>query len=171
MKRTLLIFVLLTALWSCDDSPKDKTGESAVPLLSLAEFDAKAGDYVGKPVMVRGIVDHVCKHGGKKILLVDDHGEVHVTSGTRFDEALVGEELELTGKVAEFRVDESYILQKEEDYITDHKEGKTSQEIYDQKMKQLQFFRDSMKTAKTDHLSFYSLEYISHEVISGKDKG
>jgi hypothetical protein len=115
-------------------------------------------------VKVSGIVDHVCKHGGKKLLLVNDKADVHVESEERFDDALVGSEILVTGIVKEFRVDEAYCLQKEEDHQQSHKDGTDSDEMYAKKMEQITFFRDSMKAAKVDHLSFYSLDYISHKV-------
>ncbi len=41
----------------------------------------------------------MCKHGGKKLLLVNDKGDVHVESETRFDDALVGDEVTFKGKL------------------------------------------------------------------------
>ena len=135
-----------------------------IPVLTLADFDVSAANWVDKEVQVNGIVDHVCKHGGKKLFLVNDDGDVHVESEVRFDDGLVGDEITVTGIVQEFRVDEAYCLQKEEDHIQNHKEGTDSDEVYDKKIKQIQNYRDSMKVAGIDHLSFYSLNYVSHQV-------
>jgi len=176
MKKIIIIFSLLVFTISCGDSTKktdksienglevvDKTSET--PSLALVNFDADAGKYLDKEIQLKGIVDHVCKHGGKKILLVDDYGDAHVESETRFDDAIVGSEILVKGVVEEFRVDEAYCLQKEEDYLQNHKDGTDSADMYKQKMEQIAFFRDSMKTAKTDHISYYSLKYTSHVVI------
>lgn len=167
MKKVLLIISFLALFISCDDASKKKDKEtSKIPTLALADFDAKAGEWLGKEIQVEGIVDHVCKHGGKKILLVDDEGDIHVESDKRFDDAIVGDKISLKGIVTEFRVDESYLLKKEEDHIQKHKEGADTQEIYEKKMAQLQYFRDSMEVAKVKHLSYYSVDYISHEIIT-----
>jgi thioredoxin-related protein len=175
MKKFILILSVFALTISCADSTKktdkittdnkEKSGVSAEkPLLALADFDSKAGEWIDKEVQVKGIVDHVCKHGGKKILLVNDDGDVHVQSEERFDDKLVGSEITVTGVVKEFRVDEAYCLQKEEDHQQNHKEGTDSDEMYAKKMKQITFFRDSMKAIGKDHLSFYSLDYVSHKV-------
>lgn len=175
MKKFLIVFSIIALSISCAESTK-KENKSEVdkievaekvaekPVLALAEFDTNAGNYVNEEVKVSGIVDHVCKHGGKKLLLVNDVGDVHVESETRFDDAMVGDEISLTGIVKEFKVDEAYCLQKEDDHLQNHKEGTDSDEVYAKKMEQIKIYRDSMKTAGVDHLSFYSLDYVSHEV-------
>lgn len=135
-----------------------------VPVLALGEFDNKAGEYIDREIMVEGIVDHVCKHGGKKLFLVSEEGDVHVESEERFDETLAGSQVVVNGIVREFRVDEAYCLKMEEDNIQSHKKGETDEDLYAQKMEQIKFYRDSMQTAGVDHLSFYSIEYVSLEV-------
>ena len=176
MKKFLIVLSVLALSISCADNTKKEnktevdnievTGKvTEKPVLALADFDLIAAKWVNKEVQINGIVDHVCKHGGKKLLLVNDKGDVHVESETRFDDALIGDEITLTGVVKEFKVDEAYCLQKEEDHLQNHKEGTDSDEVYAQKMKQVKVYRDSMKVAGVDHLSFYSLDYISHQII------
>ena len=90
--------------------------DSTITVLSLADFDAKAGEYVGKKIKVSGIVDHVCKHGGKKILLVADGVKTHVMKPEgRFDDKLNGSKIDVVGIVTEERIDEAYLqkLKKE----------------------------------------------------------
>lgn len=166
MKKTALLLSFIVLFISCKDATKKKEKELVqTPTIALADFDAKAGAFLNKEIQVKGIVDHVCKHGGKKLLLVNDDADVHVESEARFDDAMVGDEVAINGIVTEFRVDEAYLLKKEADHIQSHKEGTDNEEVYKQKMEQLQYFRDSMKVAKVDHLSYYSLDYISHKVI------
>jgi len=175
MKRIILILIVLVITVSCSKNTKKEnktevqnseqtTKITEKPVLALADFNKKAGKWIGKEVQVNGIVDHVCKHGGKKLLLVNDKGDVHVVSESRFDDALIGDEVALTGVVKEFKVDEAYCLQKEEDHMQNHKEGTDSDEVYAKKMKEIKSYRDSMKVAGVDHLSFYSLDYISHQI-------
>lgn len=154
----------------CEDNKKNneenqeaqQSTMTVAPLIVIGEFDIKAGDYVDQEVKVSGIVDHLCKHGGKKLFMVSDEGDLHVESDERFDDQLAGMEITVTGIVREFRVDEGYCLQMEDDNIQSHKEGITGDDLYEQKMEQIKFYRDSMNVAGTDHLSFYSLEYVSH---------
>ena len=62
----------------------------------------------------------------------------------------------------EERIDESTCLQMEEDFIKSHSEGKSNQEQFDNKKKHIQQYRDRMKAENVDHISNYSLEYVSH---------
>ncbi len=135
--------------------------QEEVPEIDITDFDTQAANYVGKTVKVKGIVDHVCKHGGKKLLLVADSADIHVESDSRFDETIVGSEVSVIGKVKEFRVDEAYCLKMDEDNLKSHSEGKSDDKLFEQKKKQIAAYRDSMEKAGVDHLSFYSLEFVS----------
>jgi len=176
IKRFLSIVAIAALFASCNnagtneeennaDSTKVEVAvEEEIPVILLTEFAEKAGNYVDKKVKVTGIVDHICKHGGKKINLVADNVDIHVFGEEKFDEALTGNEIIVTGTVTEFRIDEAYCLKMEKDMIKEHSEGKENDEHIKAKKAQIQHFRDSMKTTNVDHLSFYDLKYISHKV-------
>ncbi len=171
LKKLIPLFVLALFLVSCagptekeaHSSNEEVSTESEVPQFSLIDFYAEAGKYVDKEVKVAGLVDHVCKHGGKKLFLVSEGSDLHVESDTRFDEDLAGSEVLVKGVVREFRVDEGYCLQIEEDNIQSHKTGETDDDFFERKINEIAFYRDSMKRAGTDHISYYSLEYVSLE--------
>lgn len=171
MKKIVFVLVMALAVISCktDDKKTEeakKTAETTeIPFLALGEFDAKASEFVNKEVKVKGIVDHVCKHGGKKIFLATDKGDVHINGEERFDEALTGNEITFIGIVVEERIDEAYCLKMEEDNIKSHTEGASNKEQYDAKTKMIQKYRDQMKAENTDHISMYSLNYISHSAV------
>ena len=116
-------------------------------------------------IQVAGIVDHICRHGGKRLLLVSDEGDLHVDADERFDEEIEGSEIIVNGIVDEFVIDEAYCFKLEEDNIQSHKEGDTNEDDYESQMADIKYYRDSMLTAGVDHLSYYSLTYISHKVI------
>ncbi len=167
--KNLFILLAATLLLACGspekpgENPEELTINQEIPELSIADFDEKAGEFVNSDVMISGIVDHVCKHGGKKLLLVSDDGDVHITSDERFDDALIGEEVKLIGTVEEFRVDEGYCMQMDEDNIKSHSEGDSDDELFESKKHSIQVYRDSMETAGVDHLSYYSLVFVSFE--------
>jgi len=170
LRNFVTLLVIAIAFAACSGNAEKKATDNMnadaveTPEIILAEFDAKAGEYVDEEVVVAGLVDHVCKHGGKKLFLVSDDGDIHVESDERFDEELKGSNIIVTGLVREFRVDEAYCLKMEEDNIKSHSEGETDDDLYTQKIENIQWYRDSMTTANSDHLSFYSLEYLSHVV-------
>ena len=172
MKKLAMLFILSAFFIACsnnadnvDENETTEAIEYQLTELALASFDTTAGEFIDQEVKVVGIVDHVCKHGGKKLFLVNDDGEVHVESDDRFDDELIGSEVVVTGIVREFRVDEGYCLQKEEDNIKNHTEGVDNQEKYEEKMAHIQEYRDEMEEKGVDHLSFYSLEFVTLEVV------
>ena len=173
MKNLLLLLAVSVLLFSCKtDEKKTQLQEESTtveiietPVLTLGEFDTKAGDFIHKEIKVQGIVDHVCKHGGKKILLVTDDGDVHVYSDERFDEALMGSEIIVTGVVLEERIDEAYLLKMEGDNIKSHSEGKSNKEQFNSKKKHLQQYRSQMKSKNINHISNYSLQYVSYKIV------
>ena len=173
MKKILLVLAVGIFTFSCKTDKKvevqneEKTVEVIeTPMVTLGEFGTKAGEFIGKEIQVTGIVDHVCKHGGKKILLVTDEGDAHVVSDERFDEALMGSEIKLVGVVLEERIDEGYLLKMEEDNIKSHSEGASNDEQFNTKKKHLQEYRDKMKKEGIDHISNYSLQYVSHKEVA-----
>ena len=167
MKKIVFVLAIAIAVISCKTETKKEVAEKetavvVTPVVAIGEFDTKAGDFIDKEIQVKGIVDHVCKHGGKKILMVTDNGDVHVTSDERFDETLKGSEITLTGVVLEERIDEAYCLKMEEDNIKSHSEGKSDQEQFDAKATHIQQYRDQMKAENIAYISNYSLKYVSH---------
>jgi hypothetical protein len=141
-----------------------------VPIITIADFDDQAGLFLNNEVQMVGIVDHVCKHGGKKLLLVNDDGDVHITTDEdRFSDDLIGEEISVNGIVEEFRVDEEYCLQMDEDNIKSHSEGESDDELFERKKHSIQAYRDSMENAGVDHLSYYSLVFVSMQVIGDEN--
>ncbi|MDO9594760.1 MAG: hypothetical protein Q7J19_07180 [Lutibacter sp.] len=168
MKKIIFVLAMVIAVISCKTEVKtsaDATKTSEIPFLAIGEFDVKAGEFVNKEVKVQGIVDHVCKHSGKKILLVSDEGDIHITADERFDATLTGSEIAFNGIVVEERIDESYCLKMEEDNIKSHSEGASNEEQFKAKKKHIQTYRDQMKAENTDHISLYTLKYVSHSVI------
>ena len=173
MMKKIVFLAIIFALISCKTDHKKtefpQQEEEIVlndpPVIALGEFDTKAGDFVDKEIKVQGIVDHVCKHGGKKILLVTDEGKVHITSEVRFDEALMGSEITVKGIVLEERIDEGYCLKMEEDNIKSHSDGASSKEQFEAKKEHIQQYRDQMIADSVDHISNYSLKYVAHSEV------
>ena len=170
MKKIVFLLAIIIAIISCKTETKKAVTEKETavvetPVVAIGEFDSKAGDFINKKIQVKGIVDHVCKHGGKKILMATDKGDVHVTSEERFNEALKGSEITLTGIVLEERIDEAYCLKMEDDNLKSHSEGKSNQEQFDAKTAHIQQYRDQMKAENIAYISNYSLKYVSHTEI------
>lgn len=164
MRNIFIVLFISVFVFACKNDKTQKSLVEGIPTFSLADFNKEAAKWVGKEVEVIGIVDHVCKHGGKKLLLVDDNGDLHITSDNRFEESMVGESIIVKGIVKEFVIDEAYCSKKEDDVIQQHKEGQLGDSVKIKKMAFIQKLRDSMKKENVDHFSEYSIEYVSHKV-------
>ncbi|MBL4746433.1 MAG: hypothetical protein JKY08_08690 [Flavobacteriaceae bacterium] len=169
MREIIIAMILIATIISCKTDKKEveKAGiptakTTEVTSINIDDFDLKAGDFVNQEIALTGIVDHVCKHGGKKLLLVSDGAKIHVTSEERFDDKLIGSEITLSGIVKEERIDEAYCLKMENDNIKNHSEGKYNNDDFKKKKKHIEEYRDEMKQKNVDHLSNYSLQYVSH---------
>jgi len=183
MTKNLLpfLFISLMFAFACNQGPKETAEEVTVDtvLLAVATFDTAAPYFVDQPVWIEGTVYHTCKHGGKRMFIVDgsDSVMVEITTGptiVMFDEALVGSRVKVLGILKEERIDEKYlneweaeVLAPEEDHEAGLHEGTKGHEDQpkEAKLEQINALRDQLKDSGKDHLSFYSIEAISFEEI------
>lgn len=176
------LFIAMTIAFGCNQAPKENTEEMAADtvLLTVATFDTTALYYADQPVWIEGTVLHTCKHGGKRMFLVDgnDSVMVEVTTGpdiVMFDESLVGSRVNVLGILKEERIDEKYLneweaeLMKpaEENHETGVHEGTKGHEEQpkEAKLKQINALRNQLKSIDSDHISRFSIEAISFKEI------
>ncbi len=159
-----------------------KSKKSETTKISIKDFDKDASKYIGKTVEISGIVDHVCKHGGKKMFLVDSKsdGRVKIMLGddlAAFTQELVGETVKVIGIVDEMKVDEDYINNMESDSEEkvktkdkelhlkgEHEHDGNKKEEHDQKDK-IKELRNKLKNSGKDYLSFFSIKAIEYEIV------
>jgi hypothetical protein len=181
MRKIAALLILLTAvLVSCNMGSKDEAANTNdTVLITVASFDTSAYGYVDKLVWIEGTVTHTCKHGGKRMFLADGNDSilVEVTTGpniVKFDEALVGSRVKVLGTLKELRIDNKYLNEWEAELkqpVENHDVGvHTGQKGHEDqtaedKFAQINAYRDELKAAGTDHLSFYSIEAISFTEI------
>ena len=177
LKSILSVVAVVFLLVACNkqsDESKDKMEMTTVTVLN---FQQEAPKLVGKHVHIEGTVLHTCKHGGKRMFLIDknDSVRVEITAGpeiTKFDESLIGTTVLVMGSVKEERIDEKYLTEWENELKADAKKDENSKEIHtgakghedqtaDDKMEQINDYRKTMKETGKDHLSFYSIEATS----------
>ena len=129
-KYVVALVALVFVLTACENQQKkEKTSEEEVILIeeivpvSLSDFDVKAEELVGKQVMLSGTVDHVCKHGGQRMFVIEtgSEGRVKVTPDENiaaFKTDLEGQSVKLIGIVEEQRIDEDYLKEWEEEILS-----------------------------------------------------
>jgi hypothetical protein len=169
----LLIFILL-ALVSCNQGTNESADatKNDTTVITVLTFAQQADSCIEKPVIIEGTVLHLCKHGGKRMFLVDgtDSVRVEITAGpniVKFDDALVGSRVRVTGTLKEERIDAKYlneweaeVLKPEENHNVGIHTGAKGHEDQGtkEKLEQINGMRADIKNSGKDHLSFFSIE-------------
>ncbi|MDP1623046.1 MAG: OB-fold nucleic acid binding domain-containing protein [Bacteroidales bacterium] len=169
-----LLIVILFAIVACNPGSKDTGSEDKndTTFLTVLTFQQQADSCIDKPVIIEGTVFHLCKHGGKRLFLVDgtDSIRIEVTTGpniTKFDDALVGSRLRVVGTLKEERIDAKYLneweaelTKPEEDHSVGIHTGALGHEDQGvkEKLEQIAELREDIKNSGKDHLSFFSIE-------------
>ena len=197
MKKYLLILTVVALFTTscCEDAQKNENANNTdvivvdeVTTLSLANFDDKVGDFVGKQIQLEGTVDHICQHGGQKLFLVSEDSDARVKivpdeEIAAFNTDLEGDNIVLVGIVEEQRIDEAYLKEWEEEIkagmeVDDKGEGiHTKEESVEgceyseepEEMKKVNHLREMIKESGSDHLSFYSVLCTSYDVVENND--
>jgi hypothetical protein len=169
-----LLIVILFAMVACNQGTKEDASKSKndTTLLAVLTFEKQADSCIDKPVIIEGTVLHLCKHGGKRMFLVDgtDSLRVEVTTGptiAKFDEALIGSRVRVFGMLREERIDAKYlneweaeVKKPEENHnvgVHTGAKGHEDQGVQD-KLDQINALREDLKNSGKDHLSNFSIE-------------
>ena len=193
MKKYFLIVLAFAFTLSSCENQKEKTitgadGDDPVAdeyiVVNLKDFHSQAENLVGKTIRITGTVDHVCKHGGQKMVIVsrDTDKRLKIFTGENmaaFNTKLEGENVMVTGVVEEERVDENYLREWEEE-VKSSKEIKNEQDKLhtgqghednekqndrSAELEQINNLRKKLNESGKDHLSFYSMVCKDYEVI------
>ncbi len=202
MKKLIFTFMIALAFSACNNanqtaSNNEENTETApkeeVTVMTVDELLPQIDGLVGKEVVVAGDVDHVCKHGGTKMVILGDSSDIHIKatdeSGNFRADEVMDHRVIVTGIVDEFRVDEDYIAQKEAELEelkanAGGEETQEAEEEHDEKgmfpdndtkhkkkvaglEKQIAGLKKMLEEAKAegkDHVSFYSVKAESYVI-------
>jgi len=188
MKQSMLIALSVLFLAACGGAPVDEpaveeiVNEEAVAEPQVVELAALVGstaDYSGALVKVTGTVEHVCKHGGKRLFIMGEDPEMRfkITAGEAigaFERELEGSDITVTGIVEEQIIDEAYIASLEAEAATEdadeaheHEEGAEgeAEEHHTGTGDQAAHLRQMLADSGSDSMSFYSLDCSSFEIV------
>jgi hypothetical protein len=118
MKKSLLLFLGLVVLFSCNNQTKQKKDEkSQVVVLTVDELQAQGKDLVGKEVMVKGTVTHVCKQSGARCFIIGrtEDVSIRIEAGKigSFSQEQMGSEIQVHGTLQEVQLDEEDLAEME----------------------------------------------------------
>ncbi len=166
--KNLLIIVLFLGLGSfASFAQGDVKSNDEIVTINVKDLSGHEAEYVGKEFYLTGIVDHVCKHGGKKAVLASEDGEVdfHVMAGdkiSKFDRKIEGDEIKVLVTIEEEHIDEAYAIRWEEEIKKHHK---PTDEEYIEDMKRIASLRKRIGDTKEGYLTKYVIEGVNYEVV------
>jgi hypothetical protein len=187
MKKIISLLFAVLIIAGCDGKEESKnqagtqTSVKQVPVtVVMAEFEKRAPELVGKEIIITGIVDHTCKHSGKRMFLVDDKSDasLKVEAGKNIDQfnaSLTGSTVEVRGIIKELIIDNNKLDEWEENpdlngenglKMNDDNHDKVKDEAEEhEKSEKVKILKQKLEKSGKDHISFYSLECIEYKVI------
>ena len=189
------LLVMLFVATACQNNTEKQQDPEIVEVvveeavyLDLSNFEDKAESLIGKQIIMNGMIDHVCKHGGQKMFIVNENGDarIKITTGENmaaFNTELVGETVKVVGVIDEQRIDEEYLREWEEELSAGAVEAENSEhgEIVHMgehggvgeaieteespEMKQINEYRQKIAESGKEYISFFSVTCIEYEVV------
>ncbi len=181
IKKVLGLFVVIAVMASCA-SKEQKTEQANEQEIAKLTVDEVAGDmlsHVDKEIVIKGTVNHVCSHGGKRMFIMGENPDVaiRITPSKEigvFEKELEGSHVMVTGVLKELRIDEAYVANLETEIAEgvdneafhDHSGGKhdETEEDKDEKKAQIEAMREKIATSESGYYSQFWVEASKFEV-------
>ena len=176
--RRLIFLLSVTLLIACNQNSNTNnevvSTTEEIAVVTLTQLFGDIDKTIDSEVKITGLVDHVCKHGGQRMFIVDesDH-RLKITTGeniSEFEVDLEGKDVVVNGIVEEERIDNAYldeweaeVKEGEEDHDScvhdgNHVEGEN------ETLTKINNYREKIKNSEKGYLSFYSVKAESFEV-------
>jgi hypothetical protein len=120
MKKSLGVLLSLVVLFSCTNQAKQKKDEKSAQLtvLTVDELQTQGKDLVGKEVLVKGTVTHVCKEAGARCFIMGSTEDVivRIEAGRigSFTQEQMGSDIQVRGTLQEVQIDEKDLAEMEQ---------------------------------------------------------
>ncbi len=116
MKRSMLLLLSFGLLFSCTNSGTQKKS-TELAVLTVDQLQAQGKDLVGKEVMVKGMVTHVCKESGARCFIMGSTEDVsiRIEAGKigSFSQEQMGSEIQVRGILQEVQLTEEDLTEME----------------------------------------------------------
>ncbi len=176
-----MLLLSLVVLISCTNQNKQKKEEKSAELIVLTvdELQAQGKDLVGKEVMVKGTVTHVCKESGARCFVMGSTEDIslRIEAGKigSFSQEQMGSELIVRGMLQEVQLDEEDLAEMEksaaagESANKDHALGHNGPKMHDvdggkhdsiSQTKKIEEMNQKLAESKEGYVPVYYLEGI-----------
>lgn len=166
MKKIIFFCGFVFLLFSCnnlrDKNIEDFVGsDSSTKCLTVSEIFEHGDSLTNKTINIAGLVDHVCKHTGKRFKIIGDDSnlELKVELDERFstvDPSIVGRRVVVTGKLVSVQMDAEMVAKMMEKHKENHK-GEENTEHYKEELVFVQNIYNQLINAE---IPFYITYYI-----------
>ncbi len=168
MKKIVILFSLALVFFACNGK-KEKINAEKNVAQSVDEVVANAETNVGKTVFIKGLVNHTCKHSGRRCFLVNDDESlsIRVEAGgdiKSFDQELIGAIIKVKGTLAEKRLTSAYIDEFEAK-VKAEEDTEEGGEHCNAQMNNIRKMRKWMKEHEKEYYPIYFIEGESYEVV------
>lgn len=183
IKKVFGILVIAAVMVSCVSKEEKKEEaccdkEKEVFTVDKAIEDITA--FVDKEIVIKGTVNHVCSHGGKRMFIMgsDPDVAIKITPNDEigvFEKELEGSHVMVHGVMKELRIDEAYVanLEKEitegadSEAIHDHSGGThdETEDADDEKKAQIEAMREQIAESEKGYYSQFWIEASKFEVV------
>ncbi len=177
--RIMALAIVTLMAFSCSNKKQNeqeatdgKENKEKTEVLKISEIFEEPENYVDKQITVKGMVVHVCQHGGKKLHVSETGSEqkLRIKAGkdmSPFEQEIEGSEVQITGKFTEERIDQDYIDKLKKGDSEEHHdhaeeesgEGKDSHGVSEEYIKEL---KEKIENSEKGYISEYWL--IADEV-------
>ncbi len=181
IKKVLGLFVVIAMMASCANKEQktEQANEQEIVKLTVDEVVGDMLSHVDKEIVIKGTVNHVCSHGGKRMFIIGENSDlaIRITPSKEiglFEKELEGSDVIVTGVFKELRIDEAYVVSLEKELsegidneaFHDHSGGThdETEEHDDEKKAQIEAMREKIATSENGYYSQFWVEASKFEV-------
>lgn len=177
-KNVLGLLIVAALVFSCGTKEKkndEASTEKETTILTVDQIMADIENFVEKDVVVKGLVNHVCSHGGKRMFILGENPDValRITPNNNlgvFEKELEGSTVIIHGVLKELIIDQNYINQLEKEIaegadneaLHDHSGGDHDEdeetEVDSSKIKQIEMMKAEIAEAEKGYTVQYWIE-------------
>lgn len=177
MKKILGLFIVAALFFSC--STQEKKEEKNVKAISVDKIMTNIQQHVDQEVVVKGMVNHVCSHGGKRMFIIGENPDegIRITPNEKigvFEKELEGNSVIIKGVLKELIIDDKYVAQLEKEIsegvdneaLHDHSSGdhEEESEVDSSKIKQVEKMKSDIAESEKGFVAQYWIEASEVEV-------
>jgi hypothetical protein len=174
MRRSLKITVLMVAfaavLFACNSKPKatEVAADQQTEAQTIVQILENAENLIDKDVVITGMVNHVCKHSGKRCFITDSLGNsIRIEAGGElggFNKELSGSTIIAKGILKERRLQASEIDSMETKTLAEIEKAEAEGDHCSAEMDNINKMREWMKAHNKDYYAIYYIDGLEYEV-------